>query len=246
TLEELYLFQKARWRKQRFRLSLHSRLVLATTTALILVGWGVYYLLDHDKVLGHLDTSDKIVNALFLSITARTAGYNNIDYANASVGSNFFTILLMSVGGSPGSMAGGLKTTTIALIVLVAWSRLRGQQLVTIASRSVPNETIQRAIGLFVIGFAIMTAGILSLAVVETEAGRSPDFLRYMFEAVSAFNTVGLTMGATWDLTPGSRVTTILLMFAGRVGPLALAAALTMRYERIGRFRYAYEDVVVG
>jgi trk system potassium uptake protein TrkH len=143
-------------------------------------------------------------------------------------------------------MSGGLKTTTVALIFLVAWSRLRGQRTTSIAGRSVPAETIQRAIGLFVIAFAISTAGILSLATVETEAGRSPDFLRYMFEAVSAFNTVGLSMGATPELTHTSRVTTVLLMFVGRVGPLALAAALTMRYERVGKFRYAYEDVVVG
>lgn len=246
TLEELYLFQKAKRKGQRFRLSLHSRLVLTTTAVLLVVGWIGYFLLDRNGVFKHLGTGDTLVNTLFMSVTARTAGFNNIDYGQASVGSNFFTILLMSVGGSPGSTAGGLKTTTVALIFLVAWSRLRGQQTVTVAGRSVPEETIQRAIGLFVIVFGIVTAGILSLAVVETQAGRTPDFLRYMFEAVSAFNTVGLSMGATYELTEVSRVTTVLLMFAGRVGPLAIAAALTVRNDRSGKFRYAYEDVVVG
>ena len=129
---------------------------------------------------------------------------------------------------------------------LLAWSRLRGDEVTSLAERSIPEETIQRAVGLFVVTFAVTTVGILVMATAETEAGRPRDFLRYMFEAVSAFNTVGLTMGATPHLTPTGKATAILFMFAGRVGPLVLGAALVFRRHPSGRVRYAYEDVVVG
>jgi len=245
TLEELHLFRKARRKNQRFRLSLHSRIVLVTTALLIFLPWIMFFVLEGENTLAGMGPVDKPVNALFMSVTARTAGFNAVDYGQVSVGGNFLTILLMSIGGSPGSMAGGMKTTTFALIGLVAWSRFRGREITSLAGRSVPEETIQRAIGLFVMVFGVTTAGILILATVETEAGRPRDFLRYMFEAVSAFNTVGLTMGATPELTLTGRWTAIILMFAGRVGPLALAAAIAIR-PVAGRFRYAYEDVVVG
>src|SRR5690606_36147346 len=107
--------------------------------------WPVFALLEWGNALTirHLSPIDKLINALFLSVTARTAGFNSMDYGGASIGSNFLTILLMSIGGSPGSTAGGLKTTTVALIGLLAWSRFRNRQIVTVASRSVPEETIQ-------------------------------------------------------------------------------------------------------
>jgi len=247
TLEELHLWRKARKQNQRFRLSLHSRIVLAITALLILAPWPMFYLLERNATFAGMGFMDAVFNALFMSVTARTAGFNTIDYGQASVGGNFLTILLMSIGGSPGSTAGGMKTTTVALIGLVAWSRFRGDEITSIGGRTVPEETIQRAIGLFVVVFGIATVGILVLATAETEAGRPKDFLKYMFEAVSAFNTVGLSMGATPYLTMTSKLTGIVLMFAGRVGPLALASALAVRRRQsLGRFRYAYEDVVVG
>jgi trk system potassium uptake protein TrkH len=246
TLEELYLFQKARRRERRFRLSLHSRIVLVTTAALIALPWPLFVVLERGDTLAGLGTVDAWTNALFLSVTARTAGFNTVDYGQASVGANFLTVLLMAIGGSPGSTAGGLKTTTVALIALLAWSRLRGEEVTSAAGRSIPGETIQRAVGLFVVTFAVMAVGTLVLATAETEAGRPRDFLRYLFEAVSAFNTVGLTMGATPQLTLTGKVTAILFMFAGRVGPLVLGAALVLRRHPSGPVRYAYEDVVVG
>lgn len=246
TLEELYLQQKARRLNQRFRLSLHSRLVIATTLLLIVGGWIAFLLLEWNSTFLPMGGFEAVNNGLFMSVTARTAGFNTIDYGQATIGTNFVTILLMSIGGSPGSTAGGLKTTTVALIVLVAWSRFRGRQAISVAGRSIPPDTIQRAIGLFVITFTLMTVGVLTLAIVESESGRTPDFLRYMFEAVSAFNTVGLSMGATPELTRVDRVVTVLLMFIGRVGPLVLAAALSRNRAETRGFRYAYEDVVVG
>jgi len=247
-LEEMKLLMRARRRKQRFRMSLHSRIVLTTTVTLIVVGWLFYALFEWEGTLAHLTIWEKLSNTLFMSITPRTAGFNAIDYAKAADSTNFLTILLMFVGGSPGSTAGGIKTTTLALIALAALSRFRGSEVVNVAGRSIPSQTVQRAIGLAVVAFAIVTASVFVYTASELP-GRSQTggyFLRYMFEAVSAFNTVGLSMGVTPTLTVLGKIVTITLMFVGRVGPLTVASALSNGSPvSSDRFRYSYENVVV-
>jgi len=250
-LEELNVLRKKGWKGAVQGLSLHSRLLLGTTAVLLFAGWATCSALEWSNALGGMAVWEKLMNALFMSVTSRTAGFNTVDYATTADSSNFITILLMSVGGSPGSTAGGIKTTTFALIGLLALSRLRGDQITSFRSRSVPEETIQRAVGLFVVAFGIVTAGIMFFAVFQIgaighdEAGGS--FIQYMFEAVSAFNTVGLSMGATGELSSGSRLVTVFLMYVGRVGPLSFAAAIVLRQpSAAGEFRYAYEDVVIG
>jgi len=228
------------------RLSIHSRLVIFTTIVLLLVPWPMFAFFEWNGELKNLSVGDKATNAFFLSVTPRTAGYNNIDYAIASDSTNFLTIILMTIGGSPGSTAGGLKTTTFALIILLAWSRIRGDETTVFGNRSIPDDTIQRAIGLTVVAFAIMTFGVFSLAITEYAPESRGNFLSRMFEAVSAFNTVGLSMTLTPTLSTPGRVAVILLMFLGRVGPLTMAAALVLSRRRKAHFRYAYEDVVVG
>jgi trk system potassium uptake protein len=246
-LEEAYL--RRGWRPRRTgtpnRLSLHSTLVLATTAALLVLGWVLYLTLEWGGVLGDMRPTDRMVNALFMSTTARTAGFNSVDYTLANPDTNFLTILLMSIGGAPGSTAGGLKVTTFALIVLLAYARLRGWSVVSIRGRSVPEETVQRAIGVFVLGFAVVTLGIFGYARTELDQV-APAFFSHMFEAVSAFNTVGLSLGATPDLSTQGRWLTVILMFVGRVGPLAVAAALARRVSRTASLRYSREDVVIG
>lgn len=245
TLEELYLDRRAAREERRFRVSLHSRIVLVTTGVLIVAGWLAFTVLEWGGTLGHLPPWARAVNGLFMSVTARTAGFNTVDYGQAGASASFVTILLMAIGGSPGGTAGGLKTTTFALLGLVAVSRLRGREMTSMFGRTVPEETIQRAVGLFVVFFAAVTAGILFFVTFQDAA--PGHFLAYMFEAASAFGTVGLSMGVTDDLSPGARVVAILLMYVGRVGPLAFAAAIALsRPTAAGEFRYAYEDVVVG
>lgn len=247
TLEELHLRRIAGKKEQIFRVSIHTRLVLGTTAALIVGGWLLFAAFEWYHTLGELPVWARLVNALFLSVAPRTAGFNSIDYAQATARTNFLTILLMSIGGSSGSTAGGLKTTTFAIIALLAWSRFRGRQVISIWGRSIPEDTIHRAVGLFVIMFATVTVSIFILATSEINVGWKFGFLHYMFEAVSAFNTVGLSMGPTAELTATGRITMIALMFLGRVGPLTVAAALAHRPSAGTRkFRYAYEDVVVG
>lgn len=251
TLEELYLRRRADRERRIFRISLHSRIVLLTTGILLLGGWLLYTALEWRHTLGELPLWARPLNGLFMSVTARTAGFNTIDHAEADPGTNFLTVLLMSIGGSPGSTAGGMKTTTVALIGLFAWSRFMGRETTTMWGRSIPVETVQRAVGLFVVAFTVVTLAILAYLTVGLGPAARTDstgnFLPYMFEAASAFNTVGLSMGVTADLTPTARWLTVVLMFVGRVGPLTFAAAIALaRPTRKGRFRFAYEDVVVG
>jgi trk system potassium uptake protein TrkH len=251
TLEELYLQRKAAREQRLFHLSVHSRIALAMAALLLAVGTVLYMLFEWNVTFAEIPIWARPLNAIFMSANSRTAGFNSIDFSQASDSSNFLTVILMAIGGSPGSMAGGMKTTTFALIGLLAWSRFRGVTITSIWGRSIPEETIQRAVGLFVVVFGILTAAIFAYTVTEVGARAHEAtgglFLMHMFEASSAFNTVGLSMGATADLsTPGRWITT-LLMYMGRVGPLTFAAALALKTSQPSRdFRYAYEDVVVG
>jgi trk system potassium uptake protein TrkH len=250
TIEEALLWRRMRHARPSFRLSLHSRFVLVTTAVLIVAGWALFAIFEWRVTLGELPFAHKLVNSLFLSVTSRTAGFNSVDYATATDSTNFLTILLMFVGGSPGSTAGGVKTTTIALLALLAWSRFRGRERTHAWGRTIPEETMQRAVGLALTAFALLTVCIFLYTYTEHTgvAEGHARFLPIMFEAASAFNTVGLSMGATATLSEAGKWITIFLMFVGRVGPLTFAAALALAAHRRRRdqFRYAREDVVVG
>ncbi|MGD2067168.1 MAG: potassium transporter TrkG [Gemmatimonadota bacterium] len=249
TLEELHL----RWRRRgkgHSRLSLHSRLVLVTTAILLVGGWLACTTLEWGNTLAGMPSWERVLNGLFMSVTARTAGFNTVDYTTTADSTNFVTVLLMSVGGSPGSTAGGFKTTTVAVIMLLAFARLRGHRVTSAQHRTIPEETVQRAVGLFAVGFLVVTGAILLYSVLELEpVGPEPagQFLPFMFEAVSAFNTVGLSMGATEELERASKLLTVLLMYVGRVGPLTFASAIALKRPTLsGEFRFAYEDVIIG
>ncbi len=249
TLEELQLRRRTP-RERSERLSLHSRLVLAVTGILLATGWAAFTAMEWGNTLAELPAWGRMLNGLFMSVTARTAGFNTVDHAATTDGANFLTIVFMSIGGSPGSTAGGLKTTTVAVMGLLAYARLRGRRVTSVWGRTVPEETVQRAVGLFVVAFALVTGAILLY--VALHAGprggvEGQRFLAWMFEATSAFNTVGLSMGATGELTGPGKILTIALMYLGRIGPLTFAAAIALDSPpRKGEFRYAHEDVIIG
>lgn len=244
THEEAFLWLKSRRNKVAFRISLQSRLVIVVTIAVTAIGWAGFALFEWNYLFAEMSVGNKLMNSLFMSVTPRTAGFNAIDYGKATDGSNLLTIILMMIGGSPGSTAGGVKTTTIALMGLLAWSRLRGLESTNCWSRSVPEETTSRAVGLFVIASGLAILGVFALT--ATEEQKFGGTLDRTFEVFSAFNTVGLSMGLTPKLSAAGRVVTILLMFFGRVGLLTLASTLTAQHTQKVKFRYAYEDVVVG
>jgi len=251
TLEELMLWARRRRRTSRFRLSTHSRLVLGSTAVLIVAGWVAFTVFEWSNTLAGLSAADRLVNGLFGSVTTRTAGFNTVDYGATHESTNFFTVLWMLVGGSPGSTAGGLKTTTVALLGFVALSRLRGLPTTNVGDRTIPASTVGKATGLFVLAIGLMSLAVFAYALTDLPGPLALNphgtFADYLFEAVSAFNTVGLSTGVTGDLSTGGRWTTILCMFAGRVGPLTLAAAMSRTPTGpAARFRYAHDDVVIG
>jgi trk system potassium uptake protein TrkH len=235
-------------RRRVRRLSTHSLLVLVTTAVLILGATGAYYAFEAGNTLRPLGAGDRAVNALFMAVTPRTAGFNTVEYNDLSNPSMALTVGLMLVGGSPGGTAGGIKTTTAALLVLLLVSRLRGFRQVAAWGRSVEDDSVQAAAGLVVGAVAILGLAIVTLLLTEAQevAVHRENFAQLVFEAHSAFGTVGLSMGKTAELSPAGRIVITVLMFIGRVGPLSLAAAMAFAGERRARFRYAYDEVAVG
>ena len=240
---------RARWGPRRTRrLSTHSRVTLGATALLLVGGMLAYLLFESPVSLRDLGPVDRLANALFMAVTPRTAGFNAVDYDQISDPSLALTIALMYVGGAPGSTAGGIKVTTAALLALALWTRLRGRSEIAVGGRTVRDETVGSAASLAVGAIGILATAIFLLLIVEhsAESTDRTDLLKLVFEAHSAFGTVGLSMNRTADLTPAGRVIITLLMFVGRVGPLALAAAMATRGVGKAKFRYAYEQVAVG
>jgi trk system potassium uptake protein TrkH len=231
------------------RLTLHTQMVLWASAILVVGGAVLYFVFEQHNVLAGMSLADRFGNAVFMSVTARTAGFNTVDYNVVSDPSLVLTVLLMTVGGSPGSTAGGLKTTTAALLVMLLVTRMRGGRQVSVAGRTVPPENLNVATGLVVGGVTILAVAIFLLMAIETpaEVRDRVALVRAGFEAVSGFGTVGLSMGHTPILTGAGKVILTLLMFLGRVGPLTLVASMTIAGRRPrSHYRHAFEEVIVG
>ena len=229
--------------------TLHTRLVLLVTAVLLAGGALAYLVLEWDNVLHDLPPGERLLAAWFLSVTSRTAGFNTVDYGQLSSATLFLTIFLMFVGGSPGSTGGGIKTTTFGLLVALVVARWRGRGRASVFHRTIPHAVMDRALLLAMLAWALVSLAI-GLLVMAQSAGvphqrEEPRFVALMFEAVSAFGTVGLSTGITAGLGATSKLVLIALMFMGRVGPLTLILAMSPRQQR-GRFRYAEENVMVG
>jgi trk system potassium uptake protein TrkH len=229
--------------------TLHSRLALTVTAALLLGGTVAFLALEWDNVLRGLPLGERVLAAWFQSVTPRTAGFNTIDYGRVSSETLFFTIFLMFVGASPGSTGGGIKTTTFGLLTALVVARWRGHGRATVFHRTIPHAVMDRALTLALLAWALVSLAVGLLVATETGGvpfgAAEPRFLALMFEAVSAFGTVGLSTGVTASLSGAGKLVLVTLMYAGRVGPLTLVLAVGSRTDR-GRFRYAEENVMVG
>jgi trk system potassium uptake protein TrkH len=236
--------------KQRHRLSLHSKMVLWTSAGLIALCFAVFLHQEWDNVLKGMPLLDKITVSLFQSVTPRTAGFNSVEYAHTTNTTLVLTMFLMFIGGSPGSTAGGIKTINLAILVALAVSRYRGFSKVNIFRRSLPQEIVTRSLTITLVAISGVVLALIFLMAVQTghlDHTQTRDiFLELLFEITSAFGTVGLSMGATAELTTYGKLIIIAAMFLGRVGPLTLALALLRRSE-VGRmYNYGSEDIMVG
>lgn len=221
-------------------LRVQTKLVLVTTFLLTLLGAVVIYLAEAPKTLAGLPVHDRILVSLFQSVTARTAGFNTVDLAQWSGTALLTLIVLMVIGGSPGSTAGGVKTTTFAVLWGTLISELRRRDTPELYRRAIPVEVIRKAVAL--VFMALLVIIVFAGAMMITEGAA---FVRVLFECVSAFGTVGLSLNLTPDLTPVGKVLVCALMFIGRLGPLALAYAF-VRHGRSARYAYAEERIMIG
>jgi trk system potassium uptake protein TrkH len=238
------------WRKnkKRLRISLHSKIVLTTSLILTVFGTLAIWVMEFRGSLAGHSFGDGLWIALFQSVSSRTAGFNSIDLNQFHVATIFLMILLMFVGASPGSCGGGIKTTSLALFFAVFCNRLKGSGHTSLFRRTIPDEAISKALTLTIMALILIGIALFSLLVAQTGSLVNESkgmFLDYLFETFSAFATVGLTIGATAQLTVAGKLIVILLMFIGRVGLLTMAFAIAGRARKDGG-RYAEENIMIG
>jgi trk system potassium uptake protein TrkH len=221
--------RKARRRK----FSLHARLVLVTSVIL----WG------GGTLLLTLTEAGDLRHAVFMSASARTAGFDTVPVGELTGASLFVLIPLMFVGASPGSTGGGIKTTTLALAVLVARATLLGRERIVAHEREIPRDLVRRMFAVIFCSAVVIFVAIFLLHVFE--GGHAETVLPYAFEAVSAFCTVGLSTGITPELTSASKVLLCVVMFVGRVGSLSFFV-LMVRETPASHVRYPEERILVG
>jgi trk system potassium uptake protein TrkH len=230
-------------------LSAHTKVVLVATGVLIGGGALLFFVFENHRILHGLPWQNRVLASLFQSITPRTAGFNTVDIGMLANETVLLMIALMFIGASPGSTGGGVKTTSISLLFLIMWSRLRGREDVNVFNRTIPRELLQRTISI-ILAATLSICFIVAVLLLTSDYSGSADesrhlFVEYIFETTSAFATVGLSMNLTPTLNTPQKLAIILMMFAGRVGPLTLAFSLARITSRKA-FTYAEEGVMVG
>jgi trk system potassium uptake protein len=231
------------------RLSVHSKFVLITTTALIIIGTVSYFILERNGLFADMPAGVAWLNAFFCSITPRTAGFNTVDYAGMSGAALLCTMVLMFIGASPGSAGGGVKTSTFGVLIAYSITRWLGHRNLNIFDRTIPQLSIDRAAGVVISAVALLIIVSSVLMAIQTYEMTSKfsqnSFLPILFESISAFGTVGLSMGETANLGMSGKIVIGIVMFLGRIGPLTLALAISPKpHEK--QFRFPEENIMVG
>jgi trk system potassium uptake protein TrkH len=232
--------------KRRFaRLSLHSKLAITITAMLLSLGFVVIFILEFNNpyTMKDLPIGGKLLSAMFHSVTPRTAGFNTLPTDKLTVASIFFTIVLMFIGGSSAGTAGGVKITTAGVVAATIVSVIKGNDDTEIFGRRVARDIINRSLA--IIGLSMGLVVVVTMVLSITEGSHS--FIEIFFETISAFGTVGLSLGITPSLSSIGKIIISLTMFAGRVGPLTIFLALAQRKQHHkGIVRYPEEKVIVG
>ncbi len=222
------------------RWSLHSRIVLAMTAALLIVGTLGFLAMEQDGVLSGMSFGNKLMASYFASVTARTAGFNTVRTGYLALPTLFMLAILMFIGGSPGGTAGGVKTSTVGIVLASVAATFRGKGRVELYKRHVPDAAVREALVVIAMGLIVVTAGTFVLLLAEELPLRD-----VLFEVVSAFGTVGLSTGVTSSLSSVGKIALMVIMLTGRIGPLTLALAIGERAER-PLYDYPQERVVIG
>lgn len=227
------------WRK----LSVYTKLVLLTTGVLLLSGMVIFLALEwsNPATLGPMPLWQKLLNAMFQSVTLRTAGFASVDQGGLTEAGKAVSIVYMLIGGSSGSTAGGLKTVTVVVLLLFIWNRMRSKNTVTIFKRTIPSAKVMDAMTIISIVVFLCMAGAIAITV-TTPVG----FVDALYEAASALATVGNTTGVTRLLPAGIQYMIIVFMYFGRVGVLTLSIGFLMGNRAQERFHYAETNLLIG
>jgi len=228
---------------------LHTKVVLTMTGMLLLVGMIGFALLERDNLIRGMRPGEILLTSWFASVTPRTAGFSTVDYGQVTVATLYFTLILMMIGGCPGSTAGGIKATTLGVLLALTRARYRGERGVRLFNRSVPETNIAKAGWVVALAFILMIVGAIALSALEVSGQLHPRSVEWslglLFEVVSALGTVGLSTGITPHLSDGGKILLMLLMFIGRLGPLTIAVAIAQQQPR-PMVSYAEEQVMIG
>jgi trk system potassium uptake protein TrkH len=205
------------------RYQLHTKIVLSTTAILIVLGAISFYIFERANLLSEMGVGQRIIASLFGSVTPRTAGFNTVDIAGLTPASKLLTMILMFIGGSPGSTAGGIKTTTLAVVMISLWSSLRYAKNDNIFGRRLEDNALKRASAVVTVNLIIALSATFLIITTNVTLPLSD----VLFEVLSAIGTVGLSVGITGDLNTFAQVVIALLMYCGRVGSLSFAFIFT-------------------
>lgn len=236
--------------KRKIHLNLHSQIALLVTISLLVLGTLGFFVTEyHNPVLFVEENPVKrFFNTFFMAVTPRTAGFFSIDYASMTHAGLMLTMILMFIGGTSGSTAGGLKTTTLGVLLIRMHSTFKGRSQAEFHGRMIKEGTVMRAFSLFFLFLTLIILSTIILSVTETIPDVNGLGLEYIvFEVISAIGTVGLTMGLTPDLSVIGKIIIVLLMFIGRVGAMTFFFSLVVRAnKKEAKFKYPEETVMIG
>jgi trk system potassium uptake protein TrkH len=235
-LVDLYNFREDR------RLSIHSRVVLITSAILVVVGVAsvAFFEWTNPNTLGDQPLNTRAAMSLLQGVTPRTAGFTTVSYPEMRDHTLFVQVILMFIGTAPTSTGGGIKVTTLALVVLIVMAQVRGQDRITLFSRTLPRPLVARALSILALASLLVLTSTLALMVSD-----NIDLLPALFEVTSAFGTVGLSLDVTPQLSPFGKLLISIMMFLGRVGPITFILSLAAR-QRTPRYRYPEEEIAIG
>lgn len=252
---------KLSYRKLIRELTLHTKLVIITTLLLLITGTLLIFCFEYNNIttMANNFISEKLLKSAFQSTTLRTAGFATINQNEMTTVSKLISICYMFVGGSPGSTAGGIKNVTILVILLLVITYMKDREKVNIFKRNIPQSALRRAIVVFAISIFIVIIATIALLLSETFLKEemlssnlaefyTVSFMDIIFEVVSAFGTVGLTLGITSNLTMAGKIIIILLMIIGRLGPITISIALfkKSKEKKESTLNYPAETILIG
>ncbi|WP_195970339.1 TrkH family potassium uptake protein [Clostridium thermobutyricum] len=225
------------------KVSVHSKIVIVTTIILIVVGTILMFIFEmhNSATLGNMNYGEKWLNSFFASVSPRTAGFNSVSTDGMTISGKFLTILLMFIGGSPGSTAGGLKTATFGIIILTVISVIKGREDTEAFGRRFSKDLVYKAFALLMIGIMLVIVVTMILAITQP----NESFIDLLYEATSAFGTVGLTTGVTQRLNTIGKIVIIITMYLGRVGPMTVALAF-IRNKVKQSHKYPEGKILIG